>query len=282
MNWATQNGTPVGSVGQGTWYLGESRSSFDRECKALRQGVEAGMNLIDTAEMYGEGAAERLIGEAVSGFERDSLFIVSKVYPHNAGRRNIFRSCENSIKRMKTDYLDLYLLHWRGGVPFSETVECMEELKGRGLIRNWGVSNLDREDMEELSAVKGGDGCLTDQVLYHLGSRGIEYDLLPWLQGKGIPVMAYCPLAQAGRLRRNLLESKAVKEVAAAYNCTSAQVLLAFLLARDGVIPIPRSSRPEHTLENAGAAEVRLDKEAMGILDKAFPAPDKKTALDIV
>lgn len=282
MVWITQNGTQTGPIGQGTWYLGENRSTFDSECNAIRQGIEAGMNLIDSAEMYGEGAAERLIGEAIHGFDREKLFLVSKVYPHNAGRRNIFRSCENSLKRMKTDYLDLYLLHWRGSIPFAETVECMEELTHRGLIRGWGVSNLDTEDMAELAAVEGGKLCKTDQVLYHLGSRGIEYDLLPWLRKHDIPVMAYCPLAQAGRLRRGLLSSRAVNDVASAYHCTSQQVLLAFLLAQEGVIPIPRSSRPEHTIENAEAAKIKLGDEALATLNAAFPAPRKKTALDIV
>ncbi len=282
MNWLTRNGTPVGSIGQGTWYLGEKRDLFERESNALRQGVEAGMNLIDTAEMYGEGAAEQLIGKAVNGLDRESLFIVSKVYPHNAGRRNIFRACEGSLKRLGTDYLDLYLLHWRGSVPLAETVECMEELKRRGLILNWGVSNLDIDDMKELATVDGGDACFTDQVLYHLGSRGIEYSLLPWLLERDIPVMAYCPLAQAGKLRHGLLRSDAVRKTAKICGCTPSQVLLAFLLRQKGVIPIPRSSRPEHTLENARAMRVKLDADSLALLDKTFPAPNMKTSLDIV
>lgn len=282
MNWLTQNGTPVGSVGQGTWYLGEKRDLFQQECSALCQGIEAGMNLIDTAEMYGEGAAEQLIGKAVNGFDRESLFIVSKVYPHNAGRRNIFHACESSLKRLGMEYLDLYLLHWRGRIPLAETVDCMEELKRRGLIRQWGVSNLDMDDMEELVKTDGGGACFTDQVLYHLGSRGIEYALLPWLQKREIPVMAYCPLAQAGRLRRGLMRSEAVRKAAENCGCTSSQVLLAFLLRQNGVIPIPRASQPAHTLENAGAMQVTLDADSLALLDRAFPAPNQKTALDIV
>jgi len=272
----------VGRIGQGTWYLGENRATFDRERNALREGINAGMNLIDTAEMYGEGAAEKLIGAAISGLDREKLFIVSKVYPHNAGRRNIFTSCENSLRRMKLDYIDMYLLHWRGSVPFAETAQCMEELKARGLILNWGVSNLDREDMEELYHVDSGNKCAADQVLYHLGSRGVEYDLLPWLREHDIPVMAYCPLAQAGRLKRGLMSSAVVKTAAQEYNCTPSQVLLAFLLSQEGVIPIPRSSRPEHTLENAGAIRLNLDSRTLNALDKAFPAPNHKTLLDIV
>lgn len=281
MQFITQSGNSVGPVGQGTWYLGENPTAFCQECKAIRSGIEVGMNLIDTAEMYGDGAAETLVGESIQGFDRESLFLVSKVYPHNAGRRFIFRCCENSLRRMRTDYLDLYLLHWRGAVPFAETVECMEKLKAMGLIKAWGVSNLDKDDMEELAAVDNGTHVATDQVLYHLGSRGIEYDLLPWLQEREIPVMAYCPLAQAGKLRRGLMGAKAVLEAAAAHNATPAQILLAFLLTRKGVIPIPRASRASHTLENAASAAIQLTTEELSALDHAFPAPKRKTGLDI-
>lgn len=201
MDFITQCGAPAGRIGQGTWELGVRPDRFAQECGALRAGVEAGMTLIDTAEMYGEGAAEELVGHALRGLDRERLYLVSKVYPHNAGRQHIFQCCEDSLRRMQTDYLDLYLLHWRGAVPLAETVECMEELKARGRIRAWGVSNLNRHWMEELFRVPGGDRCLTDQVLYHLGSRGVEYDLLPWLQRHGLPLMAYCPLAQGGTLR---------------------------------------------------------------------------------
>lgn len=239
------------------------------------------MTLLDTAEMYGSGAAERLVGQAIQGRDRETLYLVSKVYPHNAGRKNIFNSCRASLKRMGTDYLDLYLLHWRGSVPLAETVECMEQLKADGLIRDWGVSNLDPDDMKELLQVPGGGACRTDQVLYHLGSRGIEYDLLPLLQKQGVSVMAYCPLAQAGRLRRGLMNHPAVLETAQAHSATPAQVLLAFLLARPGVIPIPRASRAEHTRENAGAAELRLTGDDLTRLDAAFPAPTHRVPLDM-
>lgn len=282
MEFLTQSGMPVGRIGQGTWYLGEKPSAFARECRALRAGIDAGMNLIDTAEMYGEGAAERLVGDAIQGVERGELYLVSKVYPFHAGRRDIFRCCENSLRRMKTDYLDLYLLHWRGSVPFAETAECMEQLKERGLIRAWGVSNLDLEDMEELFSVDSGQNCQTDQVLYHLGSRGIEYDLLPWLREHGLPIMAYCPLAQAGQLRNGLLRSSAVRNVAEQHGASACQILLAFLLAQEGIVPIPCSSRPEHTLENAAAVRLQLSAEELQTLNHAFPAPNHKTMLDIV
>lgn len=281
MQFITQSGGSIGPIGQGTWYLGEKPHFFQQELAALQTGIDAGMNLIDTAEMYGGGAAEKLVGEAIRGYDREKLYLVSKVFPYNAGRKNIFQSCENSLRRMNTDYMDLYLLHWRGSIPFAETAECMEELKERGLIRDWGVSNLDADDMEELFRVPGGESCRTDQVLYHLGSRGIEFDLLPLLQKKDISVMAYCPLAQAGRLRQGLMESPAVREIAQTHGATPAQVLLAFLLSKPGVIPIPRTGKASHTLENAGAARLTLAGEELAALDAAFPAPKHKTPLDM-
>lgn len=281
MEFITQSGAPAGPIGQGTWYLGEHADTFQREVSALRAGLDRGMTLLDTAEMYGSGAAERLLGQAIQGYDREKLYLVSKVYPHNAGRNNIFRCCQASLKRMGVEYMDLYLLHWRGSVPLAETVACMEKLKQDGLIRHWGVSNLDLSDMNELFSVPGGGNCVTDQVLYHLGSRGIEYDLLPALQKRDVSVMAYCPLAQAGRLRRGLLAHPAVQETAHAHNATPSQVLLAFLLTRPGVIPIPRSSRAEHTVENADAARIRLTPEDLARLDGAFPAPTHRVPLDM-
>lgn len=280
MEFITQSGVPAGPIGQGTWYLGNRPDTFQQELSALRAGIDRGMTLLDTAEMYGEGAAERLLSQAIRGYDREKLYLVSKVYPHNAGRKNIFHSCRQSLKRLETDYLDLYLLHWRGSVPLAETAECMEKLREDGLIRAWGVSNLDLDDMDELAAVPGGKNCVTDQVLYHLGSRGIEFDLLPALQERDISVMAYCPLAQGGSLRRGLLESPAVADTARAHGASPAQVLLAFLLARPGVVPIPRSSKAAHALDNAGAADIRLTKEDLARLDAAFPAPKRRVPLD--
>ena len=279
-NFVTASGKAIGSIGQGTWYLGEHPQTFQEEASALRAGIEAGMNLLDTAEMYGDGAAETLVGAAIQGYHRDGLYLVSKVYPWNAGGKQLQKSCEASLRRMRTDHLDLYLLHWRGSTPLSETVAGMERLRAQGKIRAWGVSNLDTEDMEELFRA-GGQDCRTDQVLYHLGSRGIEVDLLPWLQEHGVPVMAYCPLAQAGRLRRGLIAHPAVQAIARGHSATPSQVLLAFLLARPGVIPIPRTGKRAHTLENAAAAEVRLTASELQALDQAFPAPQHKVPLDM-
>lgn len=281
MAFITAGGKTAGPIGQGTWYLGENPSTARAEQAALRAGIEAGMTLLDTAEMYGDGGAERLLGTAIAGLPREDLYIVSKVYPFNAGRRSIFHSCEASLRRLNTDYLDLYLLHWRGSVPLRETVECMEELKAKGRIRDWGVSNLDADDMQELLAVKNGGHCVTDQVLYHLGSRGIEFDLLPLLRKHDISVMAYCPLAQAGRLRRGLLSAPAVQAAAQAHGAAPGQVLLAFLLTKEGVTPIPRTGHAAHALENAAAADLRLTAAELAALDAAFPAPKHRVPLDM-
>ncbi|MBE6935792.1 MAG: aldo/keto reductase [Ruminococcaceae bacterium] len=278
----TASGRAVTRLGQGTWHLAENHSRRESEIAALRRGIELDLNLIDTAEMYGGGRSEALIGEAIRGHAREDLYLVSKVYPHNAGRANIFKSCEASLKRLGTDYLDLYLLHWRGRVPLAETAECMEELVSRGLIRHWGVSNLDTDDMRELAAVPHGKNCVTDQVLYHLASRGIEYDLLPWLEVQGTTAMAYCPLAQYGDLQRGLIGNRGLTNVARRHHASAAQILLAFTLRHDFVIPIPKSSSPEHTEDNAGALAIHLTEEDLRELSQDFPAPTRKTWLDIV
>lgn len=276
------DGASVPAIGQGTWFLGEQRSQMEQEKEALTTGVKAGMTLIDTAEMYGSGKAESLIGRTIAGMDRSSLFLVSKVYPHNAGRKNIFKSCLASLERMGTDYLDLYLLHWRGGIPLEETVECMEQLKKERKIRRWGVSNFDTSDMEELWSVPGGKNCAVNQVLYHAASRGIEYDLLPWMREHHVPLMAYCPLAQGGDLRRGLYENAVLKNIAAAHGASISQVLLAFVVRDGSTIAIPRSSRKEHTLDNAGADGLALTEAELSAIDQEFPAPRRKVYLDIV
>lgn len=281
-NWSCLAGTPVPRLGQGTWYLGEGRSPRHQELAALRAGIEAGMTLIDTAEMYGGGRSEELVGEAITPYDREKLFLVSKAFPQNAGKGRLRKACENSLRRLHTDYLDMYLLHWRGSVPLEETAECMEELVSRGLIRQWGVSNLDLEDMEELWESSAGQNCRTDQCLYHLGSRGVETVLLPWLRQHNVSLMAYCPLAQGGTLRSQLLRSPELQHLAEEKHCTVFQLLLAFLLADPAVTAIPRSGDPIHTLENAGAAGVTLSREEWSVLDRAFPAPRRREPLDIL
>lgn len=276
------DGTLVPCIGQGTWFLGERKDSQVREQEALTAGIQEGMTLIDTAEMYGSGRAELLVGRTIKGMDRSRLFLVSKVYPHNAGRKNIFKSCMSSLERMGTDYLDLYLLHWRGGVPLSETVACMEKLIKEGKIRRWGVSNFDTDDMEELWSVPGGKNCAVNQVLYHVASRGIEYDLLPWMRAHKVPLMAYCPLAQAGDLRRGLFENQVLRQIADRHKAEVSQVLLAFAVRDGNTIAIPRTGRKEHALENAAAAEVVLTEEELAVIDREFPAPARKVHLDIV
>lgn len=275
------DGTTVPVLGQGTWYMGENSRMKDQEVKALQLGIELGMTLIDTAEMYGNGGAERVVGEAIKG-QRDKVFLVSKVYPHNAGRNKIAEACENSLKRLNTDHLDLYLLHWRGRIPLAETIEGMEKLKKEGKILRWGVSNFDTDDMEELLAASNGTNCMTNQVLYHLGSRGIEFDLLPWQQQHQMPIMAYSPIAQGGSLRRQLLSDSTIREIAEKHNVKPMQIVLAWCIRSNQVIAIPKAVQKEHVLENAAAAYIELSHEDLAKLDKAFPAPTRKVPLDII
>lgn len=270
------------ALGQGVWYMGENPEKRTEEINALRLGIEMGMTLIDTAEMYGEGLSETLVGEAIKPFNREELFLVSKVYPHHAGRKNIFESLRKSLERLNTDYLDLYLLHWRGSIPLSETVACMEEMKDKGLIKNWGVSNFDTDDMEELLSVPHGDQCRVNQVLYNLGSRGVEYDLLPYLKEKGIPLMAYSPLAHDNRSRKKLTGSSVIREISSRMAVSPEQLMLAFLLSQENVCAIPKASTIGHVKENADAQMLKLDEKDLSSLDAHFPAPTRKTPLDML
>jgi diketogulonate reductase-like aldo/keto reductase len=275
------DGTTLPRIGQGTWYMGDHPSKKAEEIRTLQLGVELGLSLIDTAEMYGDGRSETLVGEAVAGI-RDRVFLVSKVYPHHAGLKHIARSCEDSLQRLQTDHLDLYLLHWRGSVPLSETVEGMEKLVEAGKIRRWGVSNLDIADMKELFRAAKGTHCVTNQVLYHLGSRGIEYDLLPWHREHRIPIMAYCPLAQAGALRKGLVEHQVVKEIAESHQVQPLQLLLAWCIRSDDVIAIPKASSEKHVIQNAAVGSMQLTDEDLKRLDDVFLKPTRKVSLDIV
>lgn len=275
------NGISVPALGQGTWYLGDSAKTRKSEIEALRTGIEAGMTLIDTAEMYGGGRSEALVGEAIAPYDREKLFLVSKVLPGNANRRGMEKALDASMKRMGVEYLDLYLYHWRGGTPLYETVECLRKLQEKGKIRAWGVSNFDIDDMEELFALDGGSECLVNQDLYHAGSRGIEWSLLPWMRERNVALMAYCPLAQAGTLRDGLFGSKAVKEIAEKHGCSVTQVLLAWDIRDGNTIAIPKAGRKEHTLLNAGADEIELDAEDLAKIDAAFAPPKRKMWLDM-
>ncbi len=268
------SGIPVPVLGQGTWKMGERRDRRDREVAALRLGIELGMTLIDTAEMYADGGAEEVVREAMAG-RRDEVFLVSKVLPSNASRAATLRACEASLKRLGTDRIDLYLLHWRGGVPLGETVEAFETLKAQGKIGAWGVSNFDVDDMEEL-AVRT-DACAANQVLYHLGSRGIEFDLLPWQRQRSIPLMAYCPIGEG-----DLAADPRLKPVADRHGATPAQVALAWTLRDGGVIAIPKASQEKHVRDNRAAADLRLTDEDLAELDAAFPPPRRKVPLAMV
>jgi len=267
-------GECVPAFGMGTWYMGEKAASRKAEVAALRHGLDLGLRLVDTAEMYGDGGAEEVVGEAIAG-RRDEAFVVSKVYPHNASRKGIAAACERSLRRLKTDRLDLYLLHWRGNVPFEETIAGFEALRAAGKIRHWGVSNLDIGDMEELSVLS--KAAQANQLLYNLSRRGIEWDLLPWLRERRVPVMAYSPIEQA-----RLLKNRALLEFSKRHGMTPAQAALAWLLANDDVIVIPKASNPAHLQENLEAIEKNLTKEQLAELDRAFPPPRAPSPLEML
>ena len=269
------DGTTVPALGQGTWMMAEDPSRRRQEIAALREGVELGLTLIDTAEMYADGESERLVGEAITGM-RDRVFLISKAYPQNASAKRLPRACEASLERLGTDRLDLYLLHWRGSVPLAETVEAMERLVAAGKIVRWGVSNLDANDMEELVAA-GGERCQTDQILYNLTRRGPEHDLIPWLAERRMPVMAYSPVEQ-GRL----LAHRGLAAIASERGVTPAQVALAWLLARDGTIAIPKAGSAAHVRENRAAADLDLSDTDLARLDDVFPRPRGPVPLEML
>ncbi len=269
------DGTEVPALGQGTWHMGERPARRAEEARALRLGLDLGLTLIDTAEMYGEGGAEEVVAEAIAGRPREAVFLVSKVYPHNAGGRKLEAACERSLRRLRVEAIDLYLLHWRGSVPLAETVAGMERLRAAGKIRRWGVSNLDVDDLEALGGA-GLAACATDQVLYNLEARGIEHDLLPFCRARGMPVMAYSPVGQAGAMLRN----PALVAVAKAHGASPAQVAIAWTLrAPGGVISIPKAAAEAHVRENAAAGAIALTPEDLAALDAAFPPPRRKRPL---
>jgi len=269
-------GERVPALGQGTWFMGERAHTRKQEVAALQLGLDLGLGLIDTAEMYAEGGAEEVVGAAIAG-RRQQAFLVSKVYPHNASRQGAIAACERSLKRLKTDCIDLYLLHWRGAHPLVETVQAFEALQRAGKIRHWGVSNLDSADMQELWGVPGGSACAANQLLYNLSRRGIEWDLLPWLRARGVPVMAYSPIEQA-----RLLRHKGLRDFAGRHGLDVAQVALAWLLRHDDVIAIPKAATLAHVRANAAAAQLRLDAAQLAELDALFPPPVRPTPLEML
>ena len=273
---ALPSGERLPAFGQGTWNMGDSKAGRAEEIATLRLGLDLGATLIDTAEMYGDGRSEELIAEAIAG-RRDEAFLVSKVYPHNASRKGVPAACERSLRRLKTDRIDLYLLHWRGSVPLAETMEAFAALRKAGKIRHYGVSNLDLSDMQELWKAPGGKAVAVNQLLYNPARRGIEWDLLPWLRGQNIPTMAYSPIEQ-GRL----LQEPGFAGFARRNGMTPSQVALAWLLSKDGVIAIPKTGRRERLKENLGALDKPLDAAQLAEIDRMFPPPGRAQPLEML
>jgi len=271
------DGLEVPALGQGTWHMGESARLKQQEVAALKLGIDLGMTLIDTAEMYGNGGAEEVIAEAIAG-RRDGLFLVSKVYPHNASLSGVLAACERSLRRLRVDCIDLYLLHWPGNHPLSETVNGFEALQAKGKIRYWGVSNFDTGEMGRAWKLPAGSHCATNQVLYNPDTRGIEFDLLPWCAAHKMPIMAYSPLGQGGRL----LRSKALKAVADRHNATPGQIAIAWSMRSGAAISIPKATNPAHVRENAGAADIVLTEADLAEIDAVHPPPRKKQSLEIL
>ena len=273
---ALPKGDAVPSLGLGTWRMGENTRKRDEEIAAIHLGLDLGMTVVDTAEMYGDGMTEELVGEAIAK-RRGEVFLVSKVLPSHARREQTLAACDASLKRLGTDYLDLYLLHWRGRTPLHETVDAFTQLLSEGKIRHWGVSNFELSDMEELLDTPGGSAVACNQVLYNLRRRGIEFDLLPWCRERGIPVMAYSPVEQG-----ELLRHKAVKRVASTVGASPAQLCLAWLLRQPGVIAIPKAGTREHVRENHGSLGIQLSDAELRALDEAFPPPRNAQPLEML
>jgi diketogulonate reductase-like aldo/keto reductase len=270
------SGESVAALGQGTWGMGEHRRKRAAEIASLQLGIDLGMRLIDTAEMYGDGGAEEVVGAAIGG-RRAEVFLVTKVLPHHASRRGTIAACHASLKRLRTDRLDLYLLHWRDRVPLEETLEAFQSLVRSGDIRHWGVSNFDTADMEDLVELEGGRAVATNQVLYNPARRGIEFDLLPWCRVRQIPVMAYSPIDQA-----RLLANETIRRIAARHNVTLAQVALAWVLRQPEVIAIAKATNPEHVRENRESVELHLTQHDLEDLDREFPPPSGKVPLEVL
>lgn len=278
----TLNKQSVLAVGMGTWHMGDDPAKEKAEIDALQAGIKAGAAVIDTAEMYGEGNAETLVGKAIQPFTRGDLYLISKVYPWNASADELPKALDRSLTRLGTDYLDLYLLHWRGDVPLAETVDALEAAKASGKIRAWGVSNFDVADMEELLRLENGDQCAANQVLYNLGARGIEYDLLPWQAETEIPMIAYSPIAQGDRLGHHFKNDEVLKELAEAKGCTIFQLLLAWTLRQPHVLAIPQTSDSLHMLQNIEACKIVFSQSELAAIDARFPAPTKKQPLAMI
>lgn len=269
-------------IGLGTWHMGDHSKVKKQEIQALRTGIEAGIQVIDTAEMYGSGNSEQLVGEAIKPYNREQLFLISKVLPSNASKKQLKQSLDASLQRLQTDYLDQYLLHWRGHIPLSETIEALEAEKAKGKIKSWGVSNLDTDDMKELLALEQGDNCAANQLLYNIGERGIEFDLLPLMYSKHIPLIAYSPMAQGDQFGANFTTNERLLELAKQHDCDIYQLILAWSIRDGKTIAIPQSSNSKHVLSNVAAANIELSQVDLAIIDSIYPKPSRKTHLAMI
>ncbi|MBY7144513.1 aldo/keto reductase [Virgibacillus sp. NKC19-3] len=269
-------------IGMGTWHMGDSPSKRNQEIEALRYGLENGIEVIDTAEMYGEGNSEALIGEAIQDVKREGMYLISKFYPFHAQEPELERALEHSLQLLGTDYLDLYLLHWKSSTPLEETIQSLERYVKDGRIRSWGVSNFDIKDMKEMWKIVGGKNCAANQVLYNVASRGIEYDLLPWQRKKSLPVIAYSPIAQGDTRGDNIIDNNVLQEIANQHHATVFQIMLAWTIRHGDVLSIPQSSDKKHIQENIDATSIQLSEEEMQLIDAEFPAPIRKMPLDII
>lgn len=281
------DGSKMPKLGQGTWHMGENDLHKEREVKGLQHGISLGLNMIDTAEMYADGKAENIVGNAIRGMKREDLYLVSKVYPWNATKEHMYSSIERTLKLMETDYLDMYLWHWHEDEDMAEAVYCLEDLKAQGKIKRWGVSNFDVADMEELWSVPDGDKCCVNQVMYNLGARGIEFDLMQWQRERNVPFMAYCPVGQAGALvteagvsKAMLMNDERVLEVARSKGISVIQLLLAWVMRQPDMVAIPKAVGLDHIEENVAASNIVLTDEELALLDESFPAPTCKVPME--
>ncbi|PXY84175.1 aldo/keto reductase [Lactobacillus melliventris] len=281
MKKVTINNQVLPALGIGTWEIGDDPKLRDEEIAAIRAGLDAGLSVIDTAEMYGNGRSEELVGEAIKPYQRAKIFLISKVLPQNASRSKMRQSLQNSLQRLQTDYLDLYLYHWRGMVPLSETVSELQALQNEGLIRSWGVSNFDIDDMQELWQLPEGQNCVVNEDLYNLETRGIEYSLLPWQREHHIPLIAYSPLGRGPKMGSTMMKNEAVLQVAEEHEASAYQILLAWVMQQPDVLAIPKSSSSKHLLSNLKALDIELTPEDLQILEKAYPKPERKEPLAI-
>ena len=281
MKKVTINNQVLPALGIGTWEIGDDPKLRDEEIAAIRAGLDAGLSVIDTAEMYGNGRSEELVGEAIKPYPRAKIFLISKVLPQNASRSKMRQSLQNSLQRLQTDYLDLYLYHWRGMVPLSETVSELQALQNEGLIRSWGVSNFDIDDMQELWHLPEGQNCVVNEDLYNLETRGIEYSLLPWQREHHVPLIAYSPLGRGPKMGSTMMKNEAVLQVAEEHKASAYQILLAWVMQQPDVLAIPKSSSSKHLLSNLKALDIELTPEDLQILEKAYPKPERKEPLAI-